>query len=74
MRLFTLHRLLIVVAILFCAGFAVRGLVLALIHAEERATSGLIAVAFAGITVALVRYFLWLRRTKSRVLGGQKRT
>ena len=73
MSLYTLHRLVIVVAILFCAGFALRALVLALSSGSGRIGSAALALAFALVTGGLIRYLRWLVREKSRALARPKR-
>jgi hypothetical protein len=68
MSLLTLHKVMIVTAILFCAGFAVREAVLVV-------TGGgvlpiLLGAISAGGALALARYLRWLLRTKGRALDA----
>jgi hypothetical protein len=64
MSLFTLHKLLITTAIVFLAGFGLRGLVMAMRGHASWATA-LLSVAAAAASVGLVGYLRWLIRTKS---------
>jgi len=64
MDLVTFHRLVIVVAIVFCAGFAVRGLSLVAFVGRGHGTSTALLAAGAGAAaVGLGFYLRWLRRT-----------
>lgn len=63
MNLYALHRLLIVVAMLFCAGFALRGVVQ--IAGGHRSTTTLVLALFSGAaSVGLALYLRWFRRKR----------
>jgi len=68
MSLLTAHKVLVVTAILFCAGFAVREAI-AVAAGTDRGLVPLFlgAIAAAG-AVGLVLYLRWLLRTKGRAL------
>jgi hypothetical protein len=71
MSLFTLHKLLITTAIVFLAGFALRGLVMA-IRGHASWTTALLSVASAAASVGLVGYLRWMIRTKSALAPRQR--
>ena len=66
MSLFTLHKVMIITAIVFCAGFAVRGTTI--VFRSGGITPFVLAVISAGGAVVLALYLRWLIRTKGRAL------
>lgn len=71
MNLYTLHRLVITVAVLFCAGYAVRGLAIAASSSESAgAGASISALAAVGLAVGLALYLRWLVRTKGSLQRG----
>ena len=74
MSLYSLHKLLIAVAIVFCVGFALRSTVVAVTSPGHggRLGTALLAVASVALGAALTVYLRWVVRTKS-ALGGRPR-
>jgi hypothetical protein len=71
MSLLTVHKVMVATAILFCAGFAVREVILL-------ASGGGFVSAFLGLVsaagaVVLAFYLRWLLRTKGRSLEAASR-
>lgn len=74
MSLYSLHKLLIAVAIVFCAGFALRTTMLVVTPSGHggRLGTALLALASVALGAALTVYLRWVVRTKS-ALGGRPR-
>jgi hypothetical protein len=75
LSLYTLHRIVIGVAVLFCAGYAVRGLAIATASGGEGdAGASVSALASAVLAVGLALYLRWLIRAKPGLGRAGKRT
>lgn len=72
MSLLTFHKLMIATAILFCAGFAVREVVL--VVSSGGAVPVLLGAVSAAGAVLLAVYLRWLLRTKGRALDAASRS
>jgi hypothetical protein len=70
--LWQFHKLLIVTAILFAAGFAVRELVISF-GDDGSAITWILAAGSGSMAVGLALYLRWLIRTKSDTLAGRRR-
>jgi hypothetical protein len=71
MSLLTVHKVMVVTAIVFSAGFAARELVLA-VHTGSALTA--VLAAFSALAALLLAVYLrWLLRTKGRKLCAASR-
>ena len=68
MSLLTAHKVLVVTAVLFCAGFAVREAMAVVAGADGVLVPLILGAVSATGAVVLVLYLRWLLRTKGRVL------
>lgn len=71
--LYKLHRVMITTAVVFCAGYALRGLVLAATSRTGSAAAGFSAVFAAFLAIALGMYLRWLTRTKTSLTRDPRR-